>query len=545
VATDNFQVYHSSPSVLPRPPAGCSPQTRPGIDGLVCPIAAAAATVTPAASTVPAGASVVFTVVNGGTASPGDWLALYQTAAPDGAYLTWQYMNGLKTPAPTMALTSATLRFSAPLTPGTYEVRFFSNNTFARLGTSSTITVPAPTVIAVNPTVATGTSIDFVVAGGPANPADWVGLFATSAADTGYIAWQLLNGSTTAPTTGLSGATLRFRAPLVPGTYEARFFRNNTYTRLATSGTVTVTGVVPSVTLTSTTVSPGSPIGFVIAGGPANPLDWVALYPTTTGDNAYIEWQFLNGAKIAPSTGASGATLQFVAPMTPGTYDVRFFSNNTYVRLASSGALTVTRPPASVTLAATSLPLGAPIRFSIAGGASPTDWVGLYPSSAPDTGYLAWQFLNGTKTAPPIAISSATLQFSSPPAPGAYELRFFSSNTYARLATSGIVTVTGVAPSVTLTSTTVSPGSPIGFVVAGGPANPLDWVALYRTTTGDDAYIVWLFLNGARIAPSTGTSGATLQFVAPTAPGTYEIRFFSNNTFLKLATSGTVTVGAF
>jgi hypothetical protein len=107
------------------------------------------------------------------------------------------------------------------------------------------------------------------------------------------------------------------------------------------------------------------------------------------------------------------------------------------------------------------------------------------------------------------------------------------------------VTVTGVVPSVTLTSTTVSLGSPIGFVVAGGPANPLDWVALYRTTTGDNAYIAWQFLNGAKVAPSTGTSGATLQFVAPITPGTYEIRFFSNNTFLKLATSLPVTVGAF
>src|SRR6185436_67932 len=110
-------------------------------------------------------------------------------------------------------LTSATLAFSAPLTPGTYEVRYFSNNTFARLATSSTITVPAPTITAAAATVAAGASIDFVVLGGPANPTDWVGLFPTSSADTSYIAWQFLNGSTAAPAMGLSGATLRFRAP--------------------------------------------------------------------------------------------------------------------------------------------------------------------------------------------------------------------------------------------------------------------------------------------------------------------------------------------
>ena len=403
--------------------------------------AAAAPTVTPAASTVPAGAPLIFTVVNDGTPSPMDWLALYPTVAPDGAYITWQYMNGLKTAAPSTGLASATLRFSAPLTPGTYEVRFFSNNTFARLATSSTVTVPAPTVTVTDPTVAAGTSIEFVVAGGPANPVDWVG-----------------------------------------------------------------------------------------------------LYRTTTGDGAYLTWQYLNGTKMAPATGQSGATLQFAAPITPGTYELRFFSNNTFTRLATSGAVTVTGVATSLTLAATTLPIGAPIRFSIAGGpANPTDWVGLYPASASDTGYVTWQFLNGTKTAPPTGMAAAMLQFS-PTAPGAYELRFFSSNTFTRLATSSTVTVTSTA-SVTVSTPAVT-AAPIKFVVAGGPANSADWVALYPAAAADGGYIAWQYMNGRTSTPATGIAGASLWFPAPATAGTYELRFFSNNTFLKLATSGPVTVGA-
>jgi hypothetical protein len=38
-ASDNFQVYHSNVAVLPRPPGSCTPATRPGINGLTCPIA--------------------------------------------------------------------------------------------------------------------------------------------------------------------------------------------------------------------------------------------------------------------------------------------------------------------------------------------------------------------------------------------------------------------------------------------------------------------------------------------------------------------------
>lgn len=36
---DNFEVYHTNSSVLPRPPSGCTPATRPEISGLLCPIA--------------------------------------------------------------------------------------------------------------------------------------------------------------------------------------------------------------------------------------------------------------------------------------------------------------------------------------------------------------------------------------------------------------------------------------------------------------------------------------------------------------------------
>jgi hypothetical protein len=46
-ATDHFQIYHTSSSVLPRPPASCSPTTRPGITGLTCPLTGPVAPVVP------------------------------------------------------------------------------------------------------------------------------------------------------------------------------------------------------------------------------------------------------------------------------------------------------------------------------------------------------------------------------------------------------------------------------------------------------------------------------------------------------------------
>ena len=50
VVNDNFQIYHSNPSVLPRPPGTCSPTTRSGISGLICPIGPLTPPATPPAA---------------------------------------------------------------------------------------------------------------------------------------------------------------------------------------------------------------------------------------------------------------------------------------------------------------------------------------------------------------------------------------------------------------------------------------------------------------------------------------------------------------
>src|SRR5439155_1206592 len=58
----------------------------------------------------------------------------------------------------------------------------------------------------------------------------------------------------------------------------------------------------------------------------------------------------------------------------------------------------------------------------------------------------------------------------------------------------------------------------------------------------DSAYLDWFFLNGTKSAPAAGLTAASVPFTVPSTLGSYEVRFFSNNTFTKLATSPTVTV---
>ena len=157
--------------------------------------------------------------------------------------------------------------------------------------------------------MAPGAPVTATIANGPGNAGDWVALFATGAPASAYLEWQYLNGTHTAPAKGLSGAPLTFTLPLTPGTYELRFFQNNTYTVLATSVAITVVG--PSVTPSATTVAPGAPVTATIANGPGNAGDWVALFATGAPATAYLQWQYLNGTHTAPAAGLPGAPLTF------------------------------------------------------------------------------------------------------------------------------------------------------------------------------------------------------------------------------------------
>jgi PKD repeat protein len=368
-----------------------------------------APTITLSATTIAPGASLTATIANG----PGnslDWVGLFSTSTPDStAYINFKYLNGL---------TSGTVTFTMPTTPGSYDLRLFRNNTLTRLATSATITVLSPSITAGATAVSPGATVTATIANGPGNSLDWVGLFSTSTPDsTAYINFKYLNG--------LTSGTVTFTMPTTPGTYNLRFFQNNTLTRLAASATITV--LSPSITANVTTVSPGATVTATIANGPGNSLDWVGLFSTSTPDStAYINFKYLNGL--------TSGTVTFTMPATAGTYNLRFFLNNTLTRLAASATITVLTP--SITPNVTTVSPGATVTATIANGpGNSQDWVGLFSTSTPDsTAYINFKYLNG--------LTSGTVTFTMPTTPGTYNLRFFQNNTLTRLATTGMITVT-------------------------------------------------------------------------------------------------------
>lgn len=181
---------------------------------------------TVSATTVTTGSEVTVTLT-GGYGGSGDWLALAATTAPNNSYLKYTNVGaGVTERTWTVTMSSA----------GTFEFRLFLNNGYTRVATSAPVVVTEgpPPVLTVNTTTAApGTPITVTLTNGRGGTADWMSFAPTSAANNSYLQFVYVGS-------GVTTRTWTVTAPSTPGTYEFRLFLNNSYTRAATSATITV-----------------------------------------------------------------------------------------------------------------------------------------------------------------------------------------------------------------------------------------------------------------------------------------------------------------
>src|SRR5205807_2531279 len=157
------------------------------------------------------------------------------------------------------------------------------------------------------------------------NLLDWVALSQVGSPSTSSTVWHYLGG-------GTSG-TVQLVVPrtVVPGPYEVRFLLNDGFVVAATSNTVIVPA--PTATVSKAAVNPGGAITVSVANGPGNAKDWVALSLVGSSNTSSVVWKYIGGG--------SSAILNFVAPVTPGTYEARLLANDGFVRLATSSSFNV------------------------------------------------------------------------------------------------------------------------------------------------------------------------------------------------------------
>lgn len=522
-----------------------------------------------ASTVVPSFNSSLPVYINGGPGNPTDWVGLFRVGAADGEALEWKYLDG-STTVPGSGTTNVTVVFTTPATAGNYQLRMYAKG-FVRLATSATITPVAASQISINDVSVTegdsGTkTATFTISLNAPNPGPSFDVqyytgdqTATAPSDYVRIDNEPVLGPFVSFATGVQTRTINvvingdtFIEPneqfvvnlLRPISYTPPY--NGVIVDGQGIGTIINDEAVPPATITGPANAViNTAITATIGNGPANPTDWAGLFAVGAPDGAALQWQYLDGTQTLPAAGFSNASLAFVAPGSPGTYEFRFYGRG-FVRLATSAPITVALPGGSSATVTT--PPGAvggtPFQAVIANGpGATTDWAGVFAVGAGDSQALQWQYLNGMQTLPAIGLTSATLTFIAPP-PGQYEVRLYARG-FVRLATGGTITVAtpgAGSPVLTVSPPSADPGDTLQADLSNGPGNTSDWAGLFLVGAPDSAAIQWQYLNGLQTPPTIGLQSATMFFTAPATTGNYEIRVYARG-FVRLATSASIHIG--
>ena len=173
-----------------------------------------------------------------------DWIGLYGSPqAPDTAFFAWKYTDstfGISTSEPFL------VPFGTPI-GNQFQFRLFANDGFTRLATSGTIIINPPQA---NFGVSRGSlprGSSQIVSWGistPPSPTDWIGLYSSSTADDrAFLAFRYTDSNAIISDTAAAGSEpFSIPASAPPGSgYQFRMFSDNGFSRLATSGSFTVT----------------------------------------------------------------------------------------------------------------------------------------------------------------------------------------------------------------------------------------------------------------------------------------------------------------
>jgi hypothetical protein len=294
-------------------------------------------------TTASPGTSVTVTL-NDGRGVWNDWIAFARVGDPAGTYLNTRNVGE--------GNITLTWTITTPATGGDYEFRLFRGGTFTRIATSPTVTVtgppppppppppsPDPPTLTVSTTVASpGTPITVTMTNGTGVWNDWLAFARVGDPNGTYLNWRNV---------GAGNITLAWtiNLPAAAGSYEFRLFRGGTFTRIATSPTVTVTGALPppppppspdppTLTVSTTVANPGAPVTVTMTNGTGVWNDWLAFARVGDPNGTYLKWR---------NVGTGNITLAWTVnmPATTGTYEFRLFRGGTFTRIATSPAISV------------------------------------------------------------------------------------------------------------------------------------------------------------------------------------------------------------
>ena len=275
----------------------------------------------------------------------------------------------------------------------------------------------------------------------------------------------------------------------------------------------------PSLSVTQALVPPQSQVTVALTNGYGHGGDWLGLFPAGAPDSGYLQWTYVG-------TGVTNRTWTVTMPSTAGPYEFRLYVDN--ARAATSPQVTVdpsVNPVPSVrSLSPAAAAVGgAAFTLTVNGngfvGASVVRWNG---SNRPTT-FVSSTQLRAAIGAADIASLGTALVSVATPAPGGG-------------VSPAVSFAVQPAPSLTVSSTSVTAGATVTVTLANGFGGGSDWLALAASGAPNTSYVQYIYV-GSGITTRTWT-------VAIGTPGTYEFRLFLNGTYTRAATSPAITVAS-
>jgi hypothetical protein len=335
------------------------------------------------------------------------------------------------------------------------------------------------------------------------------------------VNWSVYPQLGTLSSTGLYTAPASVSSPQVLTLWAASVADPTKYATAQISLTASVSpsqvaGI--SITATPTSVTPGGLINLSWTAPADRPLnDWVALYPV--GSSGYIWWSYI---------GATSRSILVTAPAQPGLYEFLYIPQGGLPAARTSPISVGGSAVYSVTPSRLAVSPGAAftVGWTAPAGRPANDWVALYPVGGSDLSFVSWQYTGGAMS------GFATL--TAPQQTGQYEVRYLLENNYQVAARTSPISVTGFSQfSLTPDRTRVQRGGNITISWTSPPerSGASDWIVLVPIDGS-----VW---NWWRY---TGVASGTAQLTAPSQPGSYEFRYYLDNSTNEATRSDVITV---
>ncbi len=380
------------------------------------------------------------------------------------------------------------LRLTAPITPGSYEVRYVLNNPYKVLARTP-MQVGKAVASVKGPQKAEAGSVFSVQWSGPASQSDFITITPIDAEAAAYLDYFYTKDA---------GTPHDLTMPVKPGKYEIRYVfvgpgadtSGNAHSVIARQPVViTAVGASldgPDTAETGETLS-------IEWSGPEGTGDYITVTKPDAAQNSYGDYKYAS----------NGSPSKIRMPLTPGLYELRYVQKG-----GLQGDKVIARKPVTITQVQASL--RGP-KSAIVGSAVEIDWVG--PTDEPrdfitvttpdarEKSYLDYAY---TRNGSPAKISM-------PLEPGLYELRYVQNN--AKVIARQNITITDIsisldAPAQAKTGDDIS----VGFA---GPAERGDWITVVPPDARASKYTDYFY----------SVNGSPQTLTMPKTPGEYEIRY--------------------